>query len=516
MRSLCYCILLWGIALCALASCSNEEKIVPSFNITTSDGEALNHSSITFTSEGGSAAINITSNSQWQIECEAEWVDISPREGQGNGSVVITADATTAARSAVAVAYLSDYKQMSRSFNIIQYAPSNADDQPDNGEDNPTDDPNEDGGEDNPTDNPNDDGNEDKPTDDPNDEGGEDNGEDKPTDNPNDEGGEDNGEDKPTDDPNEEGGNDKPTDKPNDNEGENNGEDKPTDNPNEEGGNDKPTDNPNDEGGENKPADNPNDDDGENNGEDKPTDNPNDNNGENKGEDKPADTPNDEGGEDENEDDSSSIENPENKPDDPSDDGSGNPSGSTPDGDTLNTDSDNASDSDQDDDAEQGNEDSMATYTPITTTANLAAGTYYLGGYQGSTLHLVSYGEGDRSGHYYTAPYTYDSVSGTLTPQQSAQAIKVTLEATSGSNCYYIRFDGEGYLSATSNTAGKLIFTPEPIRAWRFTTSDGGFVVIQDDSLYVKLIISKRATDRLLRSIDGYEEGNPIVLFHQN
>ena len=171
MRSICYCILLWGIALCALASCSNEEKIVPSFNITTSDGEALNHSSITFTSEGGSAIVNITSNSQWQIECDAEWVGISPYKGQGNGSATITTDVTSAARSAVVVAYLSEYKQMSQSFNIIQYAPSNGNDQPDNGDD-------------------------------------------KPTDNPNEEGGEDNGEDKPTDDPNEEGGNDKPTDKP--------------------------------------------------------------------------------------------------------------------------------------------------------------------------------------------------------------------------------------------------------------------------------------------------------------
>ena len=477
MRSICYGILLWCIALCALASCSDEENVVPSFNVTTNDGEALNHASITFKSEGGSAAINITSNSQWQIECEAEWVDISPRESQGNGSVVITADATTAARSAVAVAYLSDYKQMNQSFNIIQYAPSNADDQPDNGEDNPTDDPNEGGGEDNPTDNPNDDGNEDKPTDNPNEDGGEDNGDDSPTDNPNEDGEEDNGDDSPTDDPNEDGG-----------------EDNPTDNPNEDGNEDNPTDNPNGDG-ENKD---------DNGSVDNPGNNPDDSN---------SNTPGDDS------DDSSGDSSGDDSGDDSGDgsgDGSGNTPGNTPDGDTPNTDSDNPSDSNQDDDDEQGNEDYVATYTPITTTDALAAGTYYLGGYQGSTLHLASFGEGDRSGHYYTAPYTYDNVSGTLTPQQSAQAIKVTLKAASGSNCYYIQFDGEGYLSATSNTAGKLIFTPEPVRAWRFTTGDGGFVVIQDDSLYVKLIISKRAADRLLRSIDGYEEGNPIVLFRQN
>ena len=462
MRSICYCILLWCIALCACVSCSDKEKIIPLFAITTSDGEALNHSSITFTSKGGSATVNITSNSRWQIECEAEWVDISPRDGQGNGSVVVTVDATTAARSAVAVAYLSDYKQLSQTFNIIQHASSNAEDEPDNGEDTPSDNPDDDGGEDN--------------------------GDDQPTDNPNDE-GEENGEDNPSDDPN-------------NNNGEDN-EDQPTDNPNDEG----------DENGEGNPAEDPN---------DKPSDNPNDDN--QSAEDESGENDNNEESDKEG-DDNSSANNPENNPDnetpnepgDSTDNGSGNSPENNPDDNTPNTGNDKPSDDDSDlDDKQDGAEESASTYTLITTTANLTAGTYYLGGYQGSTLHLASNGEGDRSGHYYTAPYSYDSFSGTLTPQQSEQAIKVILEAASGSNCYYIRFDGEGYLSATAATAGKLIFTQEPTRAWRFTTGYDGFEVIQDDSLYVKLVISKRAADRLLRSIDGYEEGNPIVLLRKN
>ena len=382
MRSLRFATLLWCTVLCLLLSCSRSEEIIPSLAIL-SNGTSISNTSISFDSKGGNATIDIHSNVRWQIGCAAEWVTITPREGQGNGTVVLAVDAASAARSAVVVVNLSDYSQVRHTFNIIQYAPD-AEPQPDNGEDTPTENP-------------------------------------------------DNNEDE------------------DDNEEENSG-------------------------------------DGEQNKEDSEGEN---------------DTPSEDGGEEDN--DSSAGDNDDHESNSPSEDDS--PNNNNGEGDSTPSTPPAGDDSEQEDDTPKE-------YSRITTIAQLAAGSYYLGGYQATTLHLAI--AGISNGHCHTAPYLYDNESGSLTPEQSAQAIKVTLEAAEGANTYYIHFDGEGYLYATSNSAGKLTFSEEPQRAWRFTAGEDGFVVTQDDSLYVKLVIATYATDRVLRSIDGYEEGNPIVLFRKN
>ena len=372
MKRLHLLTLLWCAAACLHLSCSDESKIIPSLEIHC-NGSTLNNASITFDSNGGNATIEIRSNTQWKIGCEAEWLTISPREGEGNGEVLISADATSAARSAVVVGYLNDHSQVRHTFNIIQQGP--------------TPEPTPDGGEDNPTDNP-------------------------------------------------------------DNEGEGD------DNDGEDGDGD--GDGDGDRDGEN---DSPSGDDGE---------------GGNGGSNTPSED------------------------DDPNNNGEGGTTPITPPA---------GGDTEQDDDTSRE-------YSRITTTAKLTAGTYYLGGYQDTTLHLAV--EGISNGHCHTATYLYDDESGSLTPQQSVQAIEVTLEAAKGTNTYYIHFAGEGYLYATDNSAGKLTFSEEPYRAWLFATGEDGFIVTQDDALYVKLVISKNAIDRVLRSIDGYEKGNPIVLFRKN
>lgn len=365
-------ILIWCAAACLLLSCSDESNIIPLLEIQ-SNGSTLNNASITFDRNGSNIAIEILSNVQWKIGCEAEWLTISPREGEGNGEVLISADATSAARSAVVVVYLSDYNQVRHTFNIIQQGPI-TEPTPDSGEDNPTDNPdNEEDGNDN--------------------EGEDGDGDGDGDDNDDDENDTSSGEDG-------------------------------------EGGN----------GGNNTPSED----------------------------------------------------------DDPNNNGEGGTTPITPPA---------GEDNEQD-------KDTTKEYSRITTTAKLTAGTYYLGGYQDTTLHLAV--EGISNGHCHTATYLYDDKSGTLTPQQSVQAIEVTLEAAEGTDSYYIHFAGEGYLYATDNSAGKLTFSEEPYRAWQFTTGEDGFIVTQDDALYVKLVISKNAIDRVLRSIDGYEKGNPIVLFRKN
>lgn len=226
------------------------------------------------------------------------------------------------------------------------------------------------------------------------------------------------------------------------------------------------------------------------NGDDNPSENP-DNEGENdgnEGENDGADDGKDDNGENGNED----GENGE---------GGSEDGGTTPDAPSNGDDSD-------------PNDDTSKEYSIITTTSKLNAGTFYLGGYQNSTLYLAI--DGISNGHCHTAPYIYNNTGGSLTPQQSDQAIEVTLKAADSANTYYIYFADKGYLYATTNSAGALTFSEEPHRAWKFSDGNGGFIVTQDDTQYVKLIISTNATDRLLRSIDGYEKGNPIVLFRKN
>lgn len=226
------------------------------------------------------------------------------------------------------------------------------------------------------------------------------------------------------------------------------------------------------------------------NGDDNPSENP-DNEGENdgnEGENDGADDGKDDNGENGNEDGENGEGGSEN-------------GGTTPDAPSNGDDSD-------------PNDDTSKEYSIITTTSKLNAGTFYLGGYQNSTLYLAI--DGISNGHCHTAPYIYNNTGGSLTPQQSAQAIEVTLKAADSANTYYIYFADKGYLYATTNSAGALTFSEEPHRAWKFSDGNGGFIVTQDDTQYVKLIISTNATDRLLRSIDGYEKGNPIVLFRKN
>lgn len=220
------------------------------------------------------------------------------------------------------------------------------------------------------------------------------------------------------------------------------------------------------------------------------------------GDDNPSENPDNEGENDGNEgENDGKDDNGENGNEDGENSEGGSEDGGTPDAPSNGDDSD-------------PNDDTSKEYSIITTTSKLSAGTFYLGGYQNSTLHLAI--DGISNGHCHTAPYIYNNTGGSLTPQQSAQAIEVTLKAADSANKYYIYFADKGYLYATTNSAGALTFSEEPHRAWKFSDGNGGFIVTQDDTQYVKLIISTNATDRLLRSIDGYEKGNPIVLFRKN
>ena len=155
----------------------------------------------------------------------------------------------------------------------------------------------------------------------------------------------------------------------------------------------------------------------------------------------------------------------------------------------------------------------IGAYSKIEKLSQLAAGEYYIGGYQDGVLHLAT--DGMQVGHCKTTEYTFTE-NGDLASAKEQSATPVTLEAAA-ENGYYIHFK-DGYLSATAAGAGKLTLTTEKSRYWIFSAhEDGGFVVRQSGEIDVQLIISPKAKDgALLRSVAGDEQGNAIILFRKN
>jgi hypothetical protein len=141
--------------------------------------------------------------------------------------------------------------------------------------------------------------------------------------------------------------------------------------------------------------------------------------------------------------------------------------------------------------------------------AAIRAGRYYIGGYCGEELHLAL-GEISSVGHCRTARFAFDE-SGEPVNGDSEQAAVVELVSADGG--YYLRFEGCGYLMATSASAGALVFVDEPA-VWQFAESaEGGFEVRQAGEVDAQLIFSPRAQSDLLRSIAGDEQGGGVRLF---
>ncbi|MBQ5703930.1 MAG: hypothetical protein IIV49_02425 [Alistipes sp.] len=456
MKSRIHNILLLVVALFTICSCSkpSKETFVSTLTIATMEGAPMDGASIVLSSEGEQYSFVIKSNTEWIIGCNAEWVKLSTATGRGNSEVTLSADATMMSRSAVVIIYTLSGQQIRASFNVVQHA--NAEQEPEERPSQDTEDDPEDQPEDNPEDNP-----EDDPENQP-----EDNPEDQPEDDPNQQ-PEDNPEDQPEGNP-EQQPEDNPEQQP-----EEDPENQPEDDPNQQ-----PEDNPEDQP-EDNPEDNP-EDDPENQPEDDPDQQPEDN-PEQQPEDNPKQQPED---------------NPEQQPEESPENKPGN-----------NTESGTPNNS----------------YTKIVDASFLQTGTYFIGGYQNGTLHLATEGVSienpstERKGHVHTTPYIYNDSDGTLSAVGHEQAIEVRLEAASGQNAYYLYFIGEGYLMATENNTGCLTFTDEARYAWHFSNADEGFEVRQQGDIDARLIISRRASDRLIRSMAGDEDdGNPIVLFRKN
>ena len=170
-------------------------------------------------------------------------------------------------------------------------------------------------------------------------------------------------------------------------------------------------------------------------------------------------------------------------------------------------------------DDSEGNEDDnlediTTAYTLIESTKELKDGKYYIGGYKDATLYLAT-GSLTEQNHCTTKGFEFKDDK--ITPLEDTEAMAINLIQSQDQKGYYIQFSDERFLTATKNSAGALKLSAEKSEYWIFSEhSEGGFILKQSGKVNVKLIISKRAKSDILRSIDGEESGEGVILIRIN
>ena len=159
-------------------------------------------------------------------------------------------------------------------------------------------------------------------------------------------------------------------------------------------------------------------------------------------------------------------------------------------------------------------EDITTAYTLIESTKELKDGKYYIGGYKDATLYLAT-GSLTEQNHCTTKGFEFKDDK--ITPLEDTEAMAINLIQSQDQKGYYIQFSDERFLTATKNSAGALKLSAEKSEYWIFSEhSEGGFILKQSGKVNVKLIISKRAKSDILRSIDGEESGEGVILIRIN
>ena len=170
----------------------------------------------------------------------------------------------------------------------------------------------------------------------------------------------------------------------------------------------------------------------------------------------------------------------------------------------------NGTEGDEDDNLE----DITTAYTLIESTKELKDGKYYIGGYKDATLYLAT-GSLTEQNHCTTKGFEFKDDK--ITPLEDTEAMAINLIQSQDQKGYYIQFSDERFLTATKNSAGALKLSAEKSEYWIFSEhSEGGFILKQSGKVNVKLIISKRAKSDILRSIDGEESGEGVILIRIN
>lgn len=112
-----------------LSACTSQSDTpIPHLAVTLADGSEANGRTINVAAEGEEIILNIESNTSWIVEGSADWITPAHLEGRGDRQITINIGTAEQSRSASVTTYLTDYKQIKSSFNIVQHV--TPDDQP--------------------------------------------------------------------------------------------------------------------------------------------------------------------------------------------------------------------------------------------------------------------------------------------------------------------------------------------------------------------------------------------------
>ena len=105
-----------------LAACtSGSETSIPQLAVTLADGSDASGRTISVGAEGEEIVLNIESNSAWVVEASADWIAPARLAGNDNGTITLNIGAAEQSRSATISTYLTDYKQIKSTINIVQH-----------------------------------------------------------------------------------------------------------------------------------------------------------------------------------------------------------------------------------------------------------------------------------------------------------------------------------------------------------------------------------------------------------
>lgn len=112
-RCVAYIVAVAAILCCLLGdSCSRKEEFHPELSISVG-GRNLSASSLNYEEAGGSDVIQVKSNADWRVDCNADWLMIDPRNGGiGENEVRLSVGKSDKSRSCVVTISMCDMGQV--------------------------------------------------------------------------------------------------------------------------------------------------------------------------------------------------------------------------------------------------------------------------------------------------------------------------------------------------------------------------------------------------------------------
>lgn len=109
----------WAFLACTLSftACSDSDEPAPTPTLEVSQSSTM------IPAEGGKVTVNVTSNSEWSVSTDANWLKVNPTGASGNAVVELTADANESYDSRLAnisVKLVANGTAISKSFTVQQ------------------------------------------------------------------------------------------------------------------------------------------------------------------------------------------------------------------------------------------------------------------------------------------------------------------------------------------------------------------------------------------------------------